>query len=119
MPSTYSKADLRNRALKDMGVLDINESASAIQARIVDDIVAQALDELEDEDLIIFDTSATNTSDVIPGRLFAAYADFVRFHAMPAFGMAKDENLYLSALKRLRRGIRDGSDDVPVKVDYF
>lgn len=117
--TTYSKADLRARVLKDMGVVDINGTASAIEASTVDEIVQQSLEELEDEKLMVFDYSATSTTDVIPGRLFAAYADFVRYHAAPSFGLAKDENLRASALKRLRRGILDGSDDVPVRQQFY
>ncbi len=122
--TTYSKADLRNRVLRDLGVLDVARSASAPVAAVVDDIVQQSLEELEDESLVIFNSQLGETIENIPGRVFAALADFVRYHAAPSFPMGgvavgKDDALRHSALTRLRRSVMAGSDDTPVKVLYY
>ena len=115
----YSKQDLRNRVLHDLGVLDISESASAEDAELVDAIVQQSLEELEDENLVIFDSQQGETVENIPGRCFSALADFVRYHAGMSYGVPKDENLRMSALYRLRKSVLDGSDDTPVRVNFF
>lgn len=117
--TTYNKADLRNRVLRDMGVLDAVESASASDAEIVDAIVQQSIEELEDEDVIIFNPLASETTDNIPGRIFSALADYVRFHAMPTYGLAKDDGLRESAFRRLRRATGPASDDVPVPAKFY
>lgn len=117
--TTRTKADLRNRVLRDMNVLDIGQSASATDAARVDDIVQEAIEELADEKLDIFDPSVGTTSSNIPARIFGALADFVRYHAMPSYGLAKDEALRQSALKRLRRSILPGSSDNPAPLKFF
>lgn len=115
----YSKADLRNRVLRDMGALDIAEAASAEDAEVLDNIVQQSLEELEDENLIIFDTTQGETIENIPGRVFSALADFVRFHAMPSYGHPKDDALWQAALRRLRRSVAPEADDVPTAAKYY
>lgn len=122
--TAYSKQALRDRVLHDLGVLDIAESASAAEAALLDDIVQQSLEELEDENLVIFNSQLGETIDNIPGRIFSAMADYIRYHATPAFPVSgnvaeKDDKLRNSALYRLRRSVVAGADDVAVKVSYF
>ncbi len=119
MATFHSKQDLRERVLHDMGVLDISETASAEDGALIDAIVQQSLEELEDENLVIFDSSQGETVDNIPARTFSALADFVRYHAAPSYTLPKDENLRNSAIYRLRKSVLAGSDDTPVKACYF
>lgn len=115
----YSKQDLRTRVLRDMGVLDIAETASAEDAENLDDIAQQAIEELQDENLVLFNAEVGETIDAIPGRVFAALADFVRYHASPSYGRPKDDALRAGALMRLRRSVLAGSDDVPVAAKFY
>lgn len=117
--TTHSKADLRTRILRDAGVLDINESASAEDAQNVDPVVQAALEELEDENVIIFDAQQAETVENIPARLFMALSDFVRAQGMASYGIAYNVDLRAAALNRLRRGTTLGSDDVPVGVGFY
>lgn len=115
----YSKQDLRSRILHDMGVLDIAESASAVDSEVLDPIIQQSLEELEDEDLVIFNSQLGETIENIPGRIFAGLADFIRYQASPTYSLPKDDNMRTSAMYRLRKSIFPGSDDTPVAVKFF
>lgn len=115
----YSKQDLRNRVLHDLGVLDIAESASAVDSEVLDPIVQQSLEELEDLGLVVFNSQLGETIYNIPGRIFAALADYMRYQAAPTYSLAKDDMLRQSALYRLRKSIVAGSDDTPVRVNFF
>ena len=117
--TTYTKAELRNRILKDAQVLDIYESASAQDADNVDDIVQQSLDELEVENVVIFNAQAGEDTDAIPGRVFLPLADFVRSMGLASYDVAPDGALRADALRRLRRMTLIGSDDSPTKATYF
>lgn len=116
---SYSKADLRNRVMKDAGVLDIAESASASDAANVDEVIQQSIEELEVESLAIFNPLAAETIDNIPGRVFLPLAAFVQSQGLSSYGVPRDEELRMSALRRLRRAILPSEDDVPVKSCYF
>lgn len=115
----YSKQSLRDRILHDMGVLDIAESASAVDSELLDPIVQQSLEELEDENLVIFNSQLGENIENIPGRLFGALADFIRFNSCPAYVLPQDMNVRNMALTRLRRSIMAGSDDTPVRANFF
>lgn len=115
----YNKSDLRNRVLRDAGVLDIQTTASAEDAANVDEVIQQSLEELEAESLVIFNDQSGATVDNIPGKVFLPLADFVRSQGMSSYDVPRDEGLRLSALTRLRRVILDGSDDTPVQACYF
>lgn len=117
--TTYNKADLRARILKDAGVLDIGETASASDAANVDEVIQQSIEELEGEALVIFNPLAAETIDNIPGAIFLPLADFVRSQGMSSYGIPRDEELRLSALRRLRRQVTLSEDDTPVKACYF
>lgn len=117
--TVHSKADLRNRILKDAGVLDISESASAADAENVDELVQAAIEQLEDEEVVLFNAQASESTDNIPARIYLPLADYVRSLGMSSYGIAPDERLELSALRRLRRAAFPGQDDVPVPAQYF
>lgn len=120
MATNYSKADLRNRILKDAGVLDIAESASTTDADNVDELVQSALEHLEAaEDLVIFNALASESTENIPAAVFKPLADYVRALGMTSYGVAPDERLEMSALRRLRRVVMPSYDDVPVKAHFF
>lgn len=119
MTTFYSKQNLRERVLHDLGVLDIQESSSAEDAALVDPIMQQSLEELTDENLVTFDTTKAETVENIPANTFSALADYVRYHVSPAYTLPKDENLRNSAIYRLRKSVLVGSDDVPVRCEFF
>lgn len=114
-----SKNDLRNEVLENLTVIAAGETASAEDAQTVEDVITAVYGELEDEDLIIFDTTAADSVQNIPDRIFLALADYAEFYAAPKFGKPRDPNLKADALRRLRRGVLDGQYDAPVAVDYF
>ena len=117
--TVYSKQALRSRVLKDAGVLDINETASAQDSENVDEVIQQSIEELETESLQIFNPLASETTDNIPGRIFLPLADFVRSQGMSSYSVPRDENLRMSALRRLRRAVMLGSDDTPTPACFF
>lgn len=119
MTTYYSKQDLRDRVLHDLGVMDIQETAQAVDAAMIDPIIQQSMAELQDENLITFDITQSDFTDNIPSNVFSALADFIRYHAGPAFTLPKDDQLRASALNRLRKSVMFGSDDAPVRVDFF
>lgn len=64
--ATYTRADLRDAALREIGVLDATEAAEAEDAQLANDRCQQTLEYLYDEGLIPFDLD----SDSIPARYF-------------------------------------------------
>lgn len=117
--TVHSKADLRNRILKDAGVLDIAESASASDSENVDELVQAALEQLEDEDVTPFNVQAGENTDAIPARIFLPLADYVRSIGMSSYGIPPDEKLEFYALRRLRRASFAGQDETPVPAKFY
>lgn len=64
--ATYSRADLRNAVLHELGVLDINEAAEAEDAALCTDRCQQQLELLNERGLTPFDID----SDAIPATHF-------------------------------------------------
>lgn len=126
--TTYSKADLRNSALEEIKVKDAGETAAALDSSTVDAEAQRVIENLEDESLLIFDASVSATTSNIPGRIFNALRDLVAESICRKYGIPettvlgphdRPESLTKNATRRLRRSILDGSDDVPVKAQYF
>lgn len=125
--TTYSKAELRNSALEDIKVKDSGTDMPASDTTMADAEIQRHLEYLEDEALVIFDTSQAITVSNIPGRVFNALRDMCAELLAPKFGVEArvvvgpggQESLYENALRRLRRSVIDGNDDVPVKACFY
>lgn len=124
----YSKQELRNSALESITVKDAGSDMAAVDTTMADDEIQALLEYLDDEDLIVFDTSEAITVENIPGRMYQALRDLAAEHLAPKFGVAartvpgpggRPESLYENAMRRLRRSVRDGDDDYPTRAQFF
>ncbi len=113
----YSKADLRNRALADIGVLDAGEAAKPEMVAFVDPILQQMIESLDDENILIFDPSLPFSTGVIPGRIMRAMSDLLGWEIRPAYGRPRGEREPL--VNALRRQVLQGSDPIPVAFTAF
>lgn len=116
--TTYSKADLRNRALSEIGVLDASEAASSEDADYVDRICQQMIEALDDENLLIFDSSTSVSTQIIPARVMKAMSAILAWEISPTYGRqrAPDNTPLMNAL---RRHVLQGQDPIPVVADYY
>ena len=126
--TTYSKQELRDSALEEIKVKDANESMDSLDTDMADREIQAFIEYLEDETLLIFDASVGITMSNIPGRIWIALRDVVAELLAPKYAKATrmvakpgggQEAMYDNAMRRLRRSVLDGSDDVPVKACYF
>lgn len=115
----YAKSDIRNSVLHDLTVLDVSEEASAEDAAVVDAEVQSVLEYLEDEDLTIFDFTAAEEDQVIPGRIKNALVDMVVFRCQPKYGQRQDPTRWKNGIGALRRSVLAGSDDQPTPINNF
>ena len=113
----YSKADLRNRTLVDIGVLAAGESPTADTIAHTDPLMQQMIEGLDDENLLIFDPSVSVSTQVIPGRVMRAMSDLLAWEFRPGFGLPRGERDPL--LNALRRHVLQGGDPIPVSATYF
>ena len=95
--ATYTRAELRNAVLFDLGVLDARTAPSAEDAVLANDRIQMALEGLYEEGLIPFDLD----SDAIPARYFIPLARVSASSLAPAFG--KDVAQFESLAKLGRR----------------
>ncbi len=114
----YSKADLRNRALADIGVLEAGESADADMIAYCDPVMQQMIEGLDDENLLIFDSSVNNATQVIPGRIMAAMSNLLAWEIAPAYGRPRMPDR-LPLLKALRRHVLQGYDPIPAQAEFM
>jgi hypothetical protein len=126
--TTYSKQTLRDSALEEIKVKDAGTTMDTLDTDAADREIQTFLEYLEDESLLIFDASVGITTANIPGRIWLALRDAVAELIAPKYSMPTrmvpkpgggQESMYDNALRRLRRSVMDGSDDVPVKACYF
>lgn len=117
MATTYSKADLRNRALADIGVLEAGEAAQPEMVSFVDPICQQMLESLDDENILIFDVSLPVSTAVIPGRIMRALSNLLAWEISIPYGRPRGEREPL--VNALRRQVLQGGDPIPVRTDYF
>jgi len=114
----YSKADLRNRALREIGVLDHGEEPDAEMAELVDGVLQQLLEYLNDEVLLIFDPSTSVSDQVIPGRIMSGLAEALKWEIGPSYSRPR-ETTKQESLRTLRRSIAPSEAPIPVQADYF
>lgn len=117
MATTYSKADLRNRALADIGVLEAGEAAEPEMVSFVDPICQQMLESLDDENLLIFDPSLAVSTAVIPGRVMRALSNLLGWEIAPPYSRPRGDRE--SLVNALRRQVLQGGDPIPVRAEYF
>lgn len=120
----YSKADLRDQALTGIGVIDPNVGADGATLTRVNPMVQQFIEYLNDENLLIFDSSVTDWDAAnIPGRVMPAMQDLLELRLGRSYGVNTPrqewEANWQAAMGRLRKSILAGTDDVPVVVENF
>lgn len=116
--TTYSKADLRNRALAEIGVLAAEEPAKPDMAAYVDPVCQQMIEGLDDENCLIFNPATSVSTQVIPGRIMRAMAALLGWEISPAYGVSRTA-VREDLLNGLRRSVLQGSDPIPVQAEYF
>jgi hypothetical protein len=115
----YSKADLRNQALRELGVLDHGEEPDADMVSVVDPIAQQLLEYLNDENVLAFDPSVSVSTQVIPGRLMGGMVDALKWRIAPTYSRPREVQTQGEALHTLRRSILEGQNSIPTAVDFF
>lgn len=117
--ATYTRADLRNAVLQELGVIDGQGTPSEEDAVLADDRCQQQLEALYDDGLIPFDLDA----DEIPGRFFMALVMVIAPTLMNAFGvMDRAQSLMQGAMvggKKLARLKAHRYIGQPVHSEYF
>lgn len=125
MATLYSKADLRNRALRLLTVIDHSEEPLGDMTTYADGIMQQFIEGLDDENLLIFDPSTSVSTQVIPARVLSPMTDLLAWELAPSYGKPRSgpgetaEQRYTKLLNALRRHCLQGSDPIPVQADYF
>lgn len=115
----YSKADVRNEALRDLGALDLAESAAAELADHVDTKFLALLEELETENLVIFNSQSAEATQVVPGKVKNPLVELIKFDVSGALGLPKNPQEREYGLKRLRRAVLSGSSERPTVAVYY
>lgn len=118
--SLYSKADLRDDVLVELGVLDPSENPQGSTIARVDPIIQQVIEYLADENCLIFDSSVGIQTKNIPGRIMRSLVALMALELQPGFGRGKatpDEKFV--AMRNLRRSILEGSNDIPTVIENF
>lgn len=117
--ATYTRADLRNAVLTELGVLDANADPSPNDAVIADDRCQQKLEYLYDQGLIPFDLD----SDEIPARFFIPLVGVISIDLVLAYGVSSRAQLLaakaadgMQSLRRLKEHRYMGSVQ---RAEYF
>lgn len=118
--ATYTRAELRNRVLGRLGVLDPVEAPEAEQAELVEDEMQQVFEELYDDGLIPFDWEA----DAIPGAYMIALSYLIAAGMVVDFGVTGERAARIEAgagrgLKRLQKLKAKPYMGTPQKAVYF
>ncbi len=121
-----SKADLMLSVLEDLSVVSVGEEAIAEDQEVVENAIQSVYENLVDENLMIFDHSATRVSDVIPARIYHALVDLVSDRIGAKYGVPRGQvgqdgmtDKQRSAMKSLRRSILSADNDLPNAACYF
>lgn len=97
--ATYTRAELRNAVLHELGVLDAVEAAEAEDAVLADDRCQQQLEMLADSGLVQFDVDGA-----IPARYFIPLVRVIADTLSMAYGVS-DRAVMLA--QNAERGMRD------------
>jgi hypothetical protein len=117
--ATYTRAQLRNAVLRELGVLAVNETPTAEDADIADDRCQQELEYLAEEGYVQFDIDA----GAIPARSFMPLAWVIAYNLMMPYGVTNRAQLLasnytrgLNRLSRMKSGDYFGDSQV---AEYF
>lgn len=117
--ATYTRADLRDAVLRELGVLDAVEAPEAEDAVMADDRCQQQLEALHDDGLIPFDLDA----DAIPARYFLPLVRVIAEALVLPYGQQSRAELMIrnaaEGLKALRRLKAPPFYGAPQPADYF
>lgn len=97
--ATYTRVELRDAVLTELGVKDPQEATQAVDAVVCDDRCQQKLELLAESGLIPFDLDGD-----IPARYFIPLVQIIADAMWPIYGMA--DKAALSA-QNAERGMRD------------
>lgn len=100
--ATFTRAELRNRVLGRLGVLDAGSAPSAEDAADVDTHIQSVLEELYDDGLIPFDLD----SDAIPAPYLIPLSFLVALPLVPDYGMQARELTIAAGAERGMRTLR-------------
>lgn len=116
--ATYTRDELRNAVLQELGVLDAVEAPEAEDAVLADDRCQQQLELLNDDGLIPFDLDG-----VIPARYFIPLTQVIAYQLMMPYGqlgraeiLAANHERGIRSLRRLKARPYYGA---PVPSEYF
>lgn len=117
--ATYTRADLRNRVLGRLGVLDPGEAPSPEDSADVEMSVQSTLEELYADGLIPFDLD----SDTIPAPYLIALSYLAALPLVVDYGaMAREQSIAAGAergIRTLRRLKATPYNGATVPADYF
>jgi hypothetical protein len=117
--ATYTRTDLRDSVLRELGVLDAVEAAEAEDAVMADERCQQQLEALYDDGLIPFDLD----SDAIPARYFIPLVRVIAEALILPYGQQSRAELMLrnaeQGMRALRRLKAQPHYGAPQQADYF
>lgn len=97
--ATYTRVELRDAVLTELGVKDPQEATQAVDAVLCDERCQQQLEMLHESGLIPFDLDGD-----IPARYFIPLVRIIADTLWPVYGFAEKAEL---AAKNAERGMRD------------
>ena len=117
--ATYTRAELRNGVLHELGVLDAVEAPEAEDAVLADDRCQQQLESLYEDGLIPFDLD----SDAIPARYFVPLVRVIAETLILPYGQqSRAEALKINGregMKALRRLRAKPCYGTPAQATYY
>lgn len=116
--TTYSKNELRDEVLQNIGVLGQGQTVSAEDDAKALRAIQAAFEELETEGILPMSAYEAAGVSNIPANAFHALSEFVETFVRPAFGGPRDVQLRLDAMRRIRRVVVVGVGQ-PARFDNF
>lgn len=118
--ATYTRADLRNRVLGRLGVLDPNEAPQAEDSVDVLEHIQQTLEELHDDGLIPFDLDG----DSVPAPYMIPLSYLVALPLIPDYGVSGERAMAITlgagrGMKRLYRLKSQPYLGTPQQATYY
>jgi len=116
--ATYTRAQLRDAVLRELGVLDAQEVPSAEEAELADDRCQQELEYLFDQGFIQFDINGP-----IEAKYLLPLAWIIAYNLMLPYGVLSRANELLAnhghGMKRLSR-LKEGDYwGEPAQTEYY
>lgn len=116
--TTRTQSDLADAVMRDLGLLDAHETASAEDRAFIVGRYQNILEEIRDDELVTWD------ADAIPYDVFEGMVGLMRIIVGPGYGIpglvGEDLNQLLDGAKRrLRKRSMKRSSGQPTEVEYF